>query len=85
MTYRYQHQFPSYFDFFPMVSKSTLITNAFQEAKVITQAPDPMVYLAIMSAVSTASQGGVNVELPIGKVCPVSTSNSTIDTSLIHL
>ena len=78
MTYRYQHQFPSYFDFFPMVSKSTLITNAFQEAKIITQAPDPMVYLASISAASIALQGVINVELPIGKVCPVSLSTLTI-------
>tara|TARA_R110000737_G_scaffold282984_1_gene289648 strand:- start:8215 stop:8622 length:408 start_codon:yes stop_codon:yes gene_type:complete len=78
MAYRYQHQFPSYFDFFPMVSKSTLITNAFQEAKIITQAPDPMVYLASISAASIALQGVINVELPIGKVCPVSLSTLTI-------
>ena len=78
MAYRYQHQFPSYFDFFPMVSKSSLITNVFQEAKVITQAPDPMVYLASISAASIALQGLINVELPIGKVCPVSLSTLII-------
>lgn len=78
MTYRYQHQFPSYLEFFPMVSKSSLITSAFQEAKAITQAPDPMVYLASISSVSIALQGLINVELPIGKVCPVSLSTLII-------
>lgn len=78
MTYRYQHQFPSYSEFFPMVSKSLLITSAFQEAKVMTQAPEAMVLATIFSSTSVASQGVINVEMPTGKVCPVSLMTLTI-------
>lgn len=78
MTYRFQHQFPSYLEFFPMVSKSSLITSAFQEAKAITQAPDPMVYMTAISSVSQALQGAINVQMPTGKVCPVSLMTLTI-------
>ncbi|CAH0526281.1 YfjI family protein [Vibrio hippocampi] len=68
----YRYQFPIDGGYSPRVEHSKLITNAFNEAKTITQAPDPMVYLATISAASVALQGGIDVELPTGKVAPVS-------------
>ncbi len=68
----YRYQFPIDGGYCPRVEHSKLITNAFNEAKTITQAPDPMVYLATISAASVALQGIINVELPTGKVAPVS-------------
>ncbi|MDN3683560.1 DUF3987 domain-containing protein [Vibrio sinaloensis] len=68
----YRYQFPIDGGYTPKVEYSTLITNAFNEAKTITQAPDPMVYLATMSAVSVAMQGLIDVEMPTRKVAPVS-------------
>jgi hypothetical protein len=83
MAYRFKQKqiFPLYNEYFPMVMQSKLITGAFQEAKAITQAPDPMVYLAAMGSVSLALQGLIDVELPIGKICPVSLSMLTIANS----
>lgn len=68
----YRYQFPTDGGHTPKVEYSKLITNAFNEAKTITQAPDPMVYLATISAVSVAMQGLINVEMPTRKVAPVS-------------
>ncbi|HDM8170177.1 TPA: DUF3987 domain-containing protein [Vibrio harveyi] len=68
----YRYQFPIDGGYTPKVEYSKLITNAFNEAKTITQAPDPMVYLATISAVSVAMQGLINVEMPTKKVAPVS-------------
>ncbi|MGR5419689.1 YfjI family protein [Vibrio sp. PNB22_4_1] len=68
----YRYQFPIYGGDSPRVEHSKLITNAFNEAKTITQAPDPMVYLATINAASVALQGVIDVELPTGKVAPVS-------------
>lgn len=74
----YPYVFPGSNEYFPMISQSSLITSAFIEAKAITQAPDAMVYLTEISSVSTALQGLINVELPTGKVCPVSLWSLTI-------
>ncbi|HBK3325501.1 TPA: DUF3987 domain-containing protein [Vibrio parahaemolyticus] len=68
----YNHQFPVDGGITPRVNHSRLISNAFNEAKVITQAPDPMVYVATINAVSVAMQGLIDVEMPTGKVAPVS-------------
>ena len=66
MAYRYKHQFP-YCQFLPRVCQSQLITNAFQDAKNITQAPEAMVYMTTITSVSLALQGIINVEIPTGK------------------
>jgi len=72
------YQFPSQSELFPVVSKSQLITRAFQEVINITQAPEPMVIATVISSVSLVTQGAINVEMPIGKVCPVSLMTLTI-------
>jgi len=72
MTYPIRYQFPLYSEIFPITYRTSLIGSAFNEAKLITQAPESMVYLTAISSVSVALQGLINVELPTGKVCPVS-------------
>jgi len=74
----YQHQFPIHSEIFPYISQSQLITNAFMEAKTITQAPDAMVYMTAISSVSLALQGLINVEIPTGKISPVSLMALTV-------
>jgi hypothetical protein len=72
MAYRFNNKqtFPLHFEFFPQIHGASLIANAFHEVKAITQAPDPLIYSAILGSVSVASQGSINVELPIDKVVP---------------
>ncbi|MCC3842186.1 DUF3987 domain-containing protein [Vibrio parahaemolyticus] len=68
----YQYYFPIDSVYTPSFNHSKLIAGAFNEAKIITQAPDSMVLLTTISAVSVALQGLINVEMPTGKVAPVS-------------
>jgi hypothetical protein len=74
MAYRFhcKQTFPLHFEFFPQIHGSSLIANTFHEVKAITQAPDSLIYSAILGSVSVASQGSIDAELPIGKVVPVS-------------
>ncbi|MEZ8747443.1 DUF3987 domain-containing protein [Vibrio sp. 10N.239.312.C11] len=73
-----QIYFPVNCEIPPNVAKSDLIAKAFNEAADITQAPSPMVYLTTISAVSVALQGLINVELPTGKIAPVSLMSLSI-------
>lgn len=72
------YQFPISSEMFPITSSSSLITKAYMEARLITQAPDPMVYMTAISAVSLALQGVIDVEIPTGKISPVSLMGLTI-------
>lgn len=72
------YQFPTSSEVFPLVSPSSLITKAYMEAKLITQAPDSMIYMTAISSVSLALQGVIDVEIPTGKVSPVSLMGLTI-------
>ncbi|MEZ9518262.1 hypothetical protein CWO01_14695 [Vibrio splendidus] len=72
------YQFPTSSEVFPLVSPSSLITKAYMEAKLITQAPDSMVYMTAISSVSLALQGVIDVEIPTGKISPVSLMGLTI-------
>ena len=78
MINNYQYTFPQYIQLFPLVGQSAIFSNAFREALAITQAPESMVHLTALSVVSVALQGGIDVEVPTGKVCPVSLSTLII-------
>ncbi|WP_417762227.1 YfjI family protein [Shewanella sp.] len=62
----------------PELPNSALLSRAIDEARQITKAPDGMIVLTALSAVSTALQGVINVETPIGQICPVSLMALTI-------
>lgn len=63
---------------FPFLDKGTLMTDAFLEAKLITQASDGMLIMTQICSMSTALQGSINVEIPTGKISPVSIMGFTI-------
>lgn len=72
MNYSRRYVFPQYSEHFPVINQTSLLAKAVFETATITQAPLPMIYLTAITSVSVALQGLINVELPIGKVCPVS-------------
>lgn len=56
----------------PDVGEETLLGRAIKECSLITQASNPLIISTALSAVATALQGHINVELPTGKICPAS-------------
>jgi hypothetical protein len=70
--------FPIYCEGFPRLAQSKSIAAAISEAMHITQAPEPMVCQAILSAVSVSLQGGIDIEMPFGKTCPVTLNCVTV-------
>lgn len=56
----------------PDVGVGSIFGKAIKECSLITQASNSLIISAGLSAVATALQGHINVELPTGNVCPVS-------------
>ncbi|MEL4255845.1 YfjI family protein [Shewanella xiamenensis] len=56
----------------PDIGEETILGRAIKECSLITQASNSLIISAGLSAVATALQGHINVELPTGKICPVS-------------
>lgn len=56
----------------PQIGKGTLLGNTIVETCLITQAAYPLIVSTALTAISTALQGHINVELPTGKICPIS-------------
>ena len=65
----------------PYIEHSHLIANAILNTKANTQAPVDMIVLAVISAVSQSLQGLIDVEIPTGKIAPVSTVGISIANS----
>jgi hypothetical protein len=63
---------------FPRVGTATLLEKAFHEAKLLTQASEGMLMMTQLSAIATAMQGNINVEIPTKKISPVSIMALTI-------
>ena len=61
----HQHQIP-----LKLISK--LLIDACNEARLITQAPEGMICMTAISAISQALQGVIDVKLPTGNIKPVS-------------
>jgi hypothetical protein len=78
MTDSNRQRLPLYTELFPIITRPSLIARAVFEAKAITQAPEAMIFLTAISAVSVASQGLINVKLPTGKVCPTAIWGLTV-------
>ena len=70
--YKDKEKFPLPSDYVPKVFQSHIIAEAIREAQLITQTPESMVLLTAISYASLALQGSINVEMPIGKIRPVS-------------
>ncbi|ABI38765.1 conserved hypothetical protein [Shewanella sp. MR-4] len=56
----------------PDVGEESIFGRAIKECSLITQASNSLIITAGLAAVATALQGHINVELPTGKICPVS-------------
>jgi len=56
----------------PDIDEETILGRTIKECSLITQASNPLIISTALSAVAIALQGHINVELPIGKICPVS-------------
>ncbi len=63
---------------FPWIDNTTILEKAFHEGKLITQASDGMLMMTQLSAIAVALQGSINVEIPTGKISPVSLMALTI-------
>lgn len=70
--------FPESNDLFPFLGRGSLISEAFHEARLLTQASEGMLIMTQITAISTALQGNINVEIPTGKISPVSIMALTI-------
>ncbi len=75
-----KYYFPMSTEVFPMGYQSSILNSSFLEGRLVTQAPDSMVFLTMLSAMSVALQGLVDVETPVGKTCPVAISALTVKT-----
>ncbi len=73
-----KYYFPMSTEVFPMGYQSSILNSSFLEGRLVTQAPDSMVFLTMLSAMSVALQGLVDVETPVGKTCPVAISALTV-------
>jgi len=78
MTYNQFNNFPLPSEYFPLEFQESLIKKTFEEVRAITQAPDALVYMTVISSVSLALQGKINIESPMGKIGPVSLMALTI-------
>lgn len=56
----------------PEIGENTLLGQTIKEVSLITQAAGAIIISTALSAIATALQKHINVELPTGKVCPVS-------------
>lgn len=74
----FRYTFPESNGQFPLLDKKTLMTDAFLEAKLITQASEEMLVMTQICVMATALQGNINVEIPTGKISPVSIMGFTI-------
>ena len=57
---------------FPRIGEGTLLGNTILETHLITKAAYPLIASTALAAISTALQGHIDVELPTGKICPIS-------------
>ena len=58
--------------YYPVDAFPSEIAEAIWEVMKKVQAPDALIATSFLTAMSIASQGSINVKLPIGIVCPVS-------------
>lgn len=56
----------------PQIGEGTLLGNTILETCLITQAAYSIIVSTALAAISTALQGHIDVELPTGKICPIS-------------
>ncbi|WP_351189850.1 YfjI family protein [Shewanella sp. TB4-MNA-CIBAN-0142] len=71
---RIRYEFPLPLQDHPIPYKliSKLLINACNEARLITQAPEGMICMTAISAISQVLQGVIDVKLPTGNIKPVS-------------
>ena len=73
--------FPESNGYFPQLAGNSLLNRAVREGCLITQAPEPMVYLTGLCNASLSIQGLYDVRLPTGNICPTSIMGLTIASS----
>jgi hypothetical protein len=56
----------------PQIGEDTLLGKTINETHFITKAAYPLIVSTALAAISTALQGHIDVELPTGKICPIS-------------
>lgn len=62
----FQDKFPISAGYFPDIGENTLFAKAIKEGRNLTQASEPLLVVAALTAMSTAVQSGIEVELPFG-------------------
>jgi hypothetical protein len=68
---------PSLNGYLPTLQNSS-VSHVINDVRNITQAPEPLIMMTVLSTISVALQGLIDIELPIGKISPVSIMGLTI-------
>uniref|UniRef100_Q0HVU6 DUF3987 domain-containing protein n=1 Tax=Shewanella sp. (strain MR-7) TaxID=60481 RepID=Q0HVU6_SHESR len=77
-SYDNQKSFPISFGNVPDLTDAPKMEKAFEEASALLQAPEAMIVACQLTAMATAMQGMLNVEIPTRKIAPVSLMLTTI-------